>query len=167
MATQITDPVSLEVDGLVEDGMEEMAMTHRRHTYHDRHRRLTLPTVAARVGGQGSGLGLLEERLLDTPQVGWQGAIRTTEHILKHMVTVADGFVDQMRQLGLQVPILVEDQIRVRRILHHGTRVQVLGQRAGDELGSFGNIEKKNLLLGIYSSAQLLPMFQNFVVLEN
>ncbi len=101
-------------------------MTHRRHTCHDRIGRLTIPTVAARVGDPGSGLELPEERLLDTLQVGWQEAIRITEH----------GSVDQTmtQQLDLQVAILVGDQLRVRRILHQGTKVQVLGQRAGDEL---------------------------------
>jgi hypothetical protein len=53
-----------------------------------------------KVGGQDSGLELLEERLLAMLQVEWQEAIGMTEHILKHMVgpveVVAVGSVEQM-----------------------------------------------------------------------
>lgn len=138
-------------------------MTRHRHTCHDRLERLTLPAVVVKVGGQGSGLELLEERPLAMLQVGWQGAIRTTEHILKHMVMMAGGFVDQMsmQQLGLQVAILVRDQIQAQRILHHGTRVQVLGRRAGDELDTF---ENKTCPLGSFI-AQLL--YSQDCALEN
>jgi len=147
--TRIIDLVSLEVEGLVEDGEEEMTMTHLHRTCHDRLGRRTPPAVVVRVGGQGSGLELLVERLLAMLQAEWQEVIRMTEHILEHMVEVEEvegGSVEQMStwQLVLQEPILVGDQIRVRRTLHHGMRVQVLGQRAGDELlfGLIGSISQ-------------------------
>jgi len=70
--------------------------------------------------------------------------------MVEAMEVIAVGSVEEipMRQLGLQEAILVGHQVQVRHTLHHSTRVQVLGQRVGDELllgliGSFDSIESK------------------------
>ena len=109
-------------------------MTHHRHIRHDRPARRTPQAAAVRVGGQGSGPELLEERLQAIWRVGWQEKTATIEQILKHMVVeaAAAGLVEEIitQQLGRQGAILVGDRIQVRRTLRRSTRAEVLGQRA-------------------------------------